>query len=31
MSDVCHLHVIERVNVPAVPFHFIIKVSDGDI
>ncbi len=31
MSDVRHLHVLERVDVPAVPIHFVIKVGDGDV
>ena len=31
MSDVRHLHVLECVDVPAVPIHLVIEVCDGDI
>ena len=31
MSDVRHLHVLKRVEVPAVPIHLVIEVCNGDV
>ena len=31
MSDLCHLRVLECIEVPAVPIHLVIEVCDGDI